>query len=418
VALLLSPSLAEAQFLRLGPFDFTATTRAGAVYSDNIEQERSYETDAEREDYYVFAGVDLQSVADLTANSSLTIDTGVMYEKHFIRDDLDNSEEPFGRFRADYAQSIRHLTLKAFYGWERESESREDTYIPGGRSSKTRNVGTTTEYGTSLEWSRDPFLVGASYDVEKERFDKEEFKDGEKDTTTYHYYGDWKLSDRLTLEADREDETTETPDGKQDGWKLTDSVDLAVILLKKPSLTYKLGYEKESTDKEDGKWEPTHTIDLGDGWVFESPRVKLTLKAAYTYEKDPEEDDVTLTYGATLDHELAARVKHGLSFEREPRDTFGANEDTDTTTYGYYFNMDDVLIPDLDFRGDVTYEIDKPVSGPEEKTTTVELALTHTREISARFRRIFRYEYSWEDSNLESEVLTENRVEWSYEYDL
>lgn len=412
---------ADAQFLRIGGFDFSAKAKAGAVYTTNVEQERPSEAEAEREDYYVFTGLDLRGDAAASPNTSLSIDTGITIEKHFVRDDLDNSTEPFGRFRAESESEFGHFTIGLSFSYENSSQSQEDKVILGGRSKKTRSPNTEIRYGGTIEWERGPWSWGADYEVTRTRYEKEEFQDGDTDETKWGYFGAWDIRENLSLEYRFERTKTENVTDPEDEpeWKDTETItlDWELEILPRPKLTYSLGVEKEDTDEQEGEWEPTHTLTLEDSYAI-NQRTELTYLASYKYEQTPEKDDVAFTYEVRLAQELNRTLRHELSFMREPASTFGSNQDTDSTTYGYQLSKTDLFIINLNLNYSVKYEINKPVEGPEERILTHEASLAHMVPVTSRLRRTLRYDYSWEDSNIEDEILDEHRVEWTYEYDL
>lgn len=408
-----------AQFLRLGPFDFTSVAHLDAIYTTNVEGERESEAKAEREDYYLIAGLDLRSRAEMSPSTELSIDTGVNVEKHFVRDDLDNSKSPFGRFQIASETELQHLTLSGRATWERKSESADDVVFTGGKSGKTRNPSETFDYFAGADWEGGPFIAGASYEFNRERYDKEEFQNGDKDETTINWYVGWQILENLKLRYEMERTRTEQvndPDDEPE-WKTTETVNLDwnVQFLERPKLTYSLGAEKEDTDEEDGEWELTHDINVVDQFQI-NPRMLLALQAAYSYEDNPEEDDISFTYGARLTHELSSTMRQQFSADREPKETFGSTTDTDSTTYGYSLDKQDLFIFGLRFAGSVTYEINKPVTGPEEKILSYDALLEHSAELSRRLKRIVSYMYTYEDSSIEDEILDEHRVTWSYEY--
>ena len=87
----------EAQFLRLGPFDVDANTSVQLVYTTNVEGQRKSESELEREDYFLVWGLSLNMAGPTTPTSDLTLNTSMSIEKHFVRDDLDTSSDPFGQ---------------------------------------------------------------------------------------------------------------------------------------------------------------------------------------------------------------------------------------------------------------------------------------------------------------------------------
>lgn len=412
---------AAAQFLRLGPFDFSAKLQSGLVYSDNVERERPSESTSDREDYYAVAGISLNALAPISHSTEINFDTGMTIEKHFVRDDLDNSSSPLAHIGLASRTEMGYLDLTAEANWERSSSSADDVVIPGGRSSKTRNPNDSWDWTVGGEWERGDFSMSLEYGESSDRYEKEEFQDGDQDEKTWEYEAEWRARDDLSL-AYRQSRTKtilKNSDAPSPGWKTTESitVDYLLEILKRPALVYTFGLEKEDTDEEKGEWEPTHEISLVDDLVLVQ-RPLITVGASYRYEKDPEDDDISFIYNAGIEHEINRVTRHSLTMEREPKKTFGSSQESDSTTWAYSLERDDILVPALDALFTAQYAIDKPPSGPEERTWTYQFGLSHNRPVTKRLTRSIRYEYYLETSNLEDEDLEENRIEWLYEYEL
>jgi len=421
LVLLTGSPAAHAQFLRVGPFDFTSKVYTEAVYTTNVEGERESEAEQEREDYYLVLGVDLISQADITPRTSLDLDTGIAMEKHFVRSDLDNSEEPFGRVRLKSNTEIGRLRFMTFAAWERKSESADDVVLTGGRSKKTRNPSTTIDYGAEVRWDREPIRLGAGYEHTRERYEKEEFQDGDKDETTVDFDIAWIITPTLSLGYKLERTRTEDVNDPADDapWKTTEtiSLDWRLAILERPTLTYTLGVEKEDTDEEKGEWEPTHTLTIMDRWDL-TKALELQADASYSYEDKPEEDDIAFTYGVILSHEISRTADQQLSATREPRATFGSTAESDTTELTYNFVKRDLFIYNLEFRFMAGYETTKTPGQPTENVLSYETGLEHSSLVTRRLSRSLRYLYTYEDSNLEDEILDEHRVELRYEFQL
>lgn len=414
------PGLADAQFLRVGPFDFSAKVRTGAVWSDNIEGERPSERVEQGRDYFVYGGLDLRSEAAMSGDGRVVIDTGFTVEKHFLRKDLDNSENPLGRFRAEAKKNMGRLELNAFYSWERSSES-SDIVIPGV-SGKTRNPKETTEYGWGGKWKGGRGLtLGADYDMLQDRFDKEQFKPQDKDTETITYFGSWQFRPKLRLEYEMEYEreayVNETD--PNDDWRATETIklDWDADFWRRPKVTFSFGVEREDETDKKGHWEPIYEVKVQDVWDISS-RLKLAYQATYTYEDNYEEDDIAFVYDVTLEHLINARTTQKVKLNREPRRTLGSTEDSDKTTWSYELKFDDVLVPNLSLGGMVSYEVTVPPDPPTERVWIYQVKLQHLRQVTSRLKRALIYTYDAEDSNIEDEWLIENRVEWNYVYDL
>ena len=409
---------AGAQFLRLGPFDFAASSSLDLIYTTNVDDVRPSDADKEMEDYYFTVSLDLTSQADISSNTRVQLDTGIAIEKHFVRDDLDNSESPFGRGRISTFTEFGHYQFTTFASYERDYEKELDEFRPSGTET-SRDVHDDFDYGAGLRWQREPFTLSADYEVNSERHDDPEFQAGDKDEISWTYMAAWQFAQNMSLRYEVEKTKTilvNSP-GEDEGYDNTETIalDATLKLIKRPQVTYSLGLEKEDTDEGDGEWEPIHNLNARDDWHL-SPTLHLGVDANYSYEQSPEADDITFTYGAFLDHELSATAQQSFSARREPRSTFGSTTDTDTTTFGYGFKKNDLFIYNLSFALDITYEINKPPVGEKEEVLSYDASLAYQRALSRKLTRELKYEYSLEDSSLEEELLEEHRVTLSYVY--
>jgi hypothetical protein len=209
------------------------------------------------------------------------------------------------------------------------------------------------------------------------------------------------------------------PEESDNEWLETETIsfDGSLELIKRPRVTYSLGVEKEDTQDEEGEWEPRHAFSISDDADI-TPKLHLSAHAQYDIEQDKEEDDISFTYGVTLDHEISSTASQSLLFEREPVDTFASSTETDSTTYRYEFTKNDLFIYNLTFNFSATFEINEPLGGesPTEETWTYDASLRHTTLISRNIERSLAYEYSLENSNLFEEDIEEHRVTLTYRY--
>ena len=361
----------------------------------------------------------MDSDTEFGRNGKLQLSAGVEAEDYAVRNDLDTVNMS-GLFNVEGTRQGRVLMLRAFYSVERTTDSEIDQYIPGGNS-LILNPSIVEESGLEATLTRDPFSAGANITYTRERYLKDRFKSGDKDTTEVDFFGRWQMTDQAGLEYRNEntrDEIVNDPADKGD-WLTTETitVDWQAKLWRRPQLTFSFGVEKEDTKDQEGTWDPTYTVDVSDEYQFGS-RLKLSVNANYKYEDVPEADDVAFTYGLTLAHEIGYNAKQTFSATREPRATFGSTQDTDTTTYSYQLSLNDLLLRGLGFTFGYDQEINKPPSGIEEIIDTLTVTLSHSLQISPRLNRTFSYTYTQEKSSLERDLLIENRVEWMYSYDL
>ena len=435
----LIPAFASAQALRLGPLDIDAKARTEAIYTTNVEQERESEATADREDFYFVVGLDLTGKAQVQPRTELTLETGIAIEKHINREDLDNSENPFGSVRAASKTELGRATVinvEAHY--ERVSESEDDTYdlptrtraTPDGGSEtvsvnrKKRNLHDAFGYSADGFWDWKRLSLNGGYSVESERYDEKEYQDGDEDEFTLTFGSVLELTSILSLTYDYEITKTETINIEDDweGWEETQTIglDLTVFESDPATFTYTLALEKEDQQDEEGSWEPVHGFSLS-GSILDRPRFSLTYSMNYDYEEDPEEDDIGFTYDIAASHDITETISHSLSLSREPYDTLGSTEDTDNTTYSYDITFSEFLLQNMELAFTASYEIDEPM-GPDagdaetEKTMIYGVRLEHIRPVAERIEQRIAYTYDYEDSNLEDEILEEHRVVLTYEY--
>jgi len=436
---LLFPASSFAQALRLGPLDIDAKARTEAVYTTNVEQERESEATADREDVYFVVGLDLIGTALVQPRTELKLETGIAIEKHLNRDDLDNSENPFGSFRAASKTEIGRATvINAEAHYEKTAESEDDSYDLPSRTRATPDGGTETvsinrkkrkvhdAFGYSADgaWNWKRLSLNGGYQVESERYEEEEDQVDDQDESTLTFGAILELTSILSLTYDYENTKTETPNVEDDweGWEETQTVglDLTVYESDLATFTYTLALEKEDQQDEEGDWEPLHGFSL-NGDILDRPRFNLSYSMSYDYEEDPEEDDIGFTYDVRASHQITESIKHSLSLTREPYDTLGSTEDTDNTTYAYDLIFSDLFIKNLELGISASYEIDEPM-GPDagdtetERTTIYGLRLAHSRQVTERIEQRLAYTYDLEDSNLEEELLEEHRIVLTYEY--
>lgn len=418
-----------AQFLRLGPFDFDAKTRLEAIYTTNVEQERPSEATAERRDYYLVLGLDLTSASEFMPVSRLTLDAGIAFEKHFIRDDLDNSEAPFGYFGARWETTRDPIRINAESRFERTSESLDETYIPVGKgvSRKKRQVGSEWSNIVGFDWEQRFLAFGVSYEYTEERFDSDDFLEEESDEQIYNYYLELRPHEYVLVRYEMDRTKTDfinqlDGEGEWEGEKeitLEINVNELFGLFDRPEITYGIGIENEYDENGESEgWELIHTLTIRD--IYEmSEKFRWGYFVTYEYTQDMEEDDeVTLEFALNVDHQLSETISHSFTARRTPVDTLGSTDDTAETEYMYSIALEDFPILNVVSRFSSTYTISDPIDGPTEKTWDYTLDVTHSVELNPRLRRNISYMYTRENSNLEDELLVEHRVELSFVYDL
>ena len=418
VAGLILPQMALGQFMRVGPFDFSAESGLELVYSSNVEGERPSEATEERKDFYGVASLNLNSHGELAPRTEVDIDSGISVERHVNRPDLDNSSRPFGLLRLRTSTELGRFVVDAAAEWSRTSESAEDVYDP--RRRKQRDVRDTQQYSADIKWARDGLTLVAGWSFIRERHQDEQYQDDDSDKTDVSFDARWMVTPRIALfyryYNEKDDYINQT--NVYRGWDQTQSLGVEAKLLERPTLTYAFSYEREEDEGEMGPWERTHTVAITDTREL-TRALALTLSASYKNEEVDEGNEVTFQYGAALDHQLSRTARQTLSATRSPARTMGSTEDTTKTTYAYTFSKDDLFVYNLGLSLAVTYEIDDPLeAGVEtEKKWTYSGRLEYARKLTRHLERILSYEYYREDSNLENEILDEHRVTLRFDYE-
>jgi hypothetical protein len=417
------PCISNAQVLRIGGFDFNAKAHSELVYSTNVEQERSTETSAKREDYYVSLGIDLNSVRSIGRSTTLDLSTGISVEKHFVRDDLDNSQNPFGHFKLSSSTEARNLLLKGFASYDRLSESSNDRFSSDGLG-KARDPRTEIGYGAGAAYTARRLTARADYDYRTEKHDKEQFSERDLDEINFLGQIEYQVHSRFSPNYSYEYTDSKYPSKpSSDRTEVNHRFALPFeLMMNDPHLLYTFTWQKE--DRGDGvqpKWLPRHTISISDEFRL-SPSLDLSIYAMYDNYPQPAKDEIQFTYGAMLRHQISRTADHSISATRQPVETFGTTQKSDQTTYSYGFNKSDLFIYNLNMSLTATREHTIPVledgsDGNPQDTTTYDILLTHTEPVTRRLTRTIQYLYSLEDDSTQEEKLTEHRVTLRYQYE-
>ncbi len=419
--LLLGPSLARAQFMRLGPYDLDANTSVDFVYTTNVEGERKSESEQEREDFFLVWSLRMNLAGPTTPQSDLTLSTSTSIEKHFVRDDLDTASDPFGDVLLTHNMEMGRFDLPTTLQFRRENIQDDDgttrIYIPGQR--KERVVQDTRSFSQGLNWRYEGLALSSSYRFRQLRFPDEEFEEGDEDLQTIDFRASWSFlqwrnRDVVSLFYDHRREKTELlnrPDAPGSGEWQTDQaygLRLNILIIERPELTYSMAREKS----DDQDWRTTHTFELSDEWEL-SPVMQLDANARYRIDEQPQEDDVLFIYSVGLSHEIGQTLRHSVRATREPVDTFGSTADTESTRIVYNISKTDLFFANVNFNGSAAWERDKPQgedAGPTEETQTYTAGLSHSTAVSRRLSRDLSYRYRWSKSNLDDEPIYEHRV--------
>lgn len=403
---LLLPHNSFGQILRLGLFDLFATGSALVAYDSNVDDAYPEEKKEglKQADFYWMPGLSIhsQSVA-MSPRTTVNLVASYNYMDYFVRSDLD-TEVYNASFNFQAVQP--RLTLGGLASIEYSIESSEDAYVPGGT---TRDPNRTDTASAFANFNYRKFRADAQASLTRERHDYEEYQMGDQDevaltASTFldlfswgSLYYTWEKTVTTLVQPDPDEETDETT--KTFG--LTGSIPLNV--LRRPKVSYSFGISQETTqtdtEEDETTWEPVHTITVSDEFQLSKT---VHFSATATWVDTIKDDEVTFQYNFDLSQKLGARAQHALNFSREPQDTFGSNSDTETTTYGYTFSIRDLFIYNLSLNFGAIYEESTPLgegNALTEKTTTFDLGLVHTRQITRQLSRDLNYTYTSENSN-------------------
>lgn len=442
VLLSVFPRAGVAQTFRLGMTDWFLQAKTDVGYDSNVDgaYPEAEDPDRQKADFYWMPGLTLRSVPWTMAPRTLfNVNAGIAYQDYFVRNDLDTE---LYNAQLTFRTANPRLTLGGMAGTEYSLESSADEYRPGGVS---RDPTRTQKGNVFANLLYRALRVETRADYTQERHDYEEYWEGDNDETVLFggitvtpvpklsLLASWEnTTTYYPLSDEEEEETVYTADatlnlfswgGFYYNWertitieKLTDTTTEETIttfglrgaipldLLRHPQITYSLGisYEEEENEETgviEKTWKPVHTLTASDDFQISK---SLRLAGSATWKNDPDEDEISFTYMAELEHQLSPKIRHALTFTREPEPTFGSTTKTDTSTYGYNFSWGDLVFQNLTMTLVATYEESTPLEDmlPEtEKTTTYTFGLSHTRPLSRKLNRIITYRYTSENSN-------------------
>lgn len=450
-ALLLLPCPGFAQSFRLGMIDWFLQAKTDVGFDSNVDDAypEEQEPDRDRADFYWMPGLSLSSAPLVMApRTTYNLNAGVAYQDYFARNDLDTA---LYNAQLAFQTATPRLTLGGMGGIDYAADGIAESYVPGGVGRDPTLTHTANAFAGLLYRA---LKLDGRVDFTSERHDLEKYWEGDQDETVLFagaqltpltklvLNASWqKTITLLTLSGEETDETEYAAGATLNlfswgglfyTWEQTITLDpmdqateetistfgltgtIPVELIRHPKITYSLGmsYEEEKNDATgvtDKSWEPTHTITVSDDLQLSR---SLRLFGSATWQSDLagnalwqqnelETDEISFIYNVSLEHQLAPKVQHALTFTQEPEPTFGSTTDTKTTTYGYDFNWGDLLVKGLAMNINASYEENTPLveAAETEQTTLLTFGLTHTRPLSRKLNRIISYQYTREDSN-------------------
>lgn len=415
---------ANAQFMRLGRFDVNLSVGGGIGYESNVDGSYPEEEDPNREmgDFYWRGTVNLSAApVALRPNTTLSLAGGVNLQDYFDRSDSDTLAYNASANLAVQLPPSLQFTGLASAEYTADGET-DDTYRPGGY---TRDPTLTLTADGAVMWNWRQLRAEGRATFTREEHDKEEYWLDDNDETVFFaaiywdvfswgsIYYSWERTETV-YPRNPEGDTTETVKN----FGLQGAIPLSWI--RHPQISYSLGIESEESDADpdkDATWEPTHTITAVD--TFQINRV-LRLDGSATWERAIYDDEISFVYSFVLTHEWGNNVTHSLSFEQEPKKTFGSNLDTKTTTYAYNMNIRNFFLRGLSAGFAAEHAIDEPLGVEDpliEYTTTLTLSFSHSKQFSRRLSRTASYNYTWENSNFHDDGAKEEHViEYGFNY--
>lgn len=416
------PRSALPQVLRVGGFDFNARAKSELTYTTNVQRERPGATTEEPEDYFVLVGLDLTSVRPVGRSTTLDLATGVSYEKHFIRDDLDNSSNPFGHFFLQSHTEAGRIVISAHAGYDRLSQSSADRFSPEGLG-KARDPRTEIRYGIGASYQAARLAAGVDYRYKEEDHDEEQFAERNQEELSTDAYVAYRLHDRITPAYRYDKKDTKFPDNPGSDLVQVNHRYIVPFLIieRNPRLEYAFTWQKE--DRGDGlapEWKPRHTLGLNDSRDL-SPSLGFDYYAMYDNYPQPAEDQIQFTYGVSVRHKISRTASHSAGISRQPVDTFGTTTKSDQTRYEYRFSKSDLFIYDLTLqlnwqKQETIQHLEDGSEADPEETITTDLRLVHARNIHSRLRRTLEYTYTHENSSSQPDDLIEHRFSLKYDY--
>lgn len=432
------------QTFRLGPFNMNMIGNVDLAYDSNVDdiaEEEESKPGYARSDFYWMPRLTISSEqVPMRPSTTLNLSASVAYQYYFERLDLNTETyNLMANFQTTHPRLKLNGTASAVY----DIESMEHEYVPGGSK---RDPMLTHMANLAASWQYRRLRLESAASFTRERHDYEEYWEGDNDETVLSVGGYLEAMAKLSLNASwqktvttfiLEDQTTDEEvlswganwnlfswGGPYYTWENTRTVvrpsadetddteitfgisgSIPVEFLRRPKITYSIGYQYEEVTDPNGEvtrtWEPVHTITVADEYPI-TKTVLLTGNA--TWSDDVDADEVEFTYNIQLSQQIGPRANHSLSFTQEPRPTFGSTSDTETTTYGYSLSIGDLVFYNLTFSCGATYEESTPLGvmdAKTEKTTNLTAGLSHTRPLTRKLDRTLSYVYTWEESNFD-----------------
>ena len=445
---------ASAQWLNVGPFELQSSLNLSLNYSTNVDQVNDDQTsilsedgkELDKDDFWIDYGVSLNANGKFFPAVDITASTSFLFEKHFIRDDLDEDADPFYNvsLSADSNQGFWSYALTVNFSEELTAEKQDvaisRTDLQEVRQERDRT--TTLSIAPTITWSYHSLSANGGYTYDKETHN-DEFSAADTLSQSYNYGLGYQLNRRVdfnwTHSFDKEEligeknssvlDAVETPadvaSAEAPVWDESMAVNASLLLMDRPSLTLSGGYSREDTGGEKGEWDPTFSVSLSDTRALAS-NMDISGTVSYTWEETEEVEDIAFTYSGVLTHQLPAGWSHSLSATREPADTFGSTVDSTSTSYAYTLTQPNFIMKAISFNFGVSREITSlpevgnkspaarsaptddglvPEVEGDEETTSWTLGLARSFNLTNSLTASASYGYTLEQVNVEADVI-------------
>ena len=405
--------------LRLNKSVFVDLT--GSTNVDGISKKAAKEQGVDREDVYMTYGFRFGISGTVYPDIDLNFNTDLSRERHFVRTDLnDDGEIPFlGNASFLFNRSRGHLRYGIGLTHRATTErDKQEVFVPEARrQTAVREIEQVSDARLNLGWTRGKFSLDGDYQYSMTRFNKE-FADGDQNEQTLGFSAQQQLNQIFSLSLTHTLNKTEEvglANPVDTGWEKTTSALVNMKLLRRPSLTYSVGFEKEDSAGSTGQWDQIHNVNLSDTRSIGS-NIHLQGSGTYSYETQPEADDITFVYTFSASHQMPHGFSQTLTLTREPVSTFGSTTDSDQTTYSYSLNKSQLFLINMSASLSAQREITKPKTsqGESEPEETLDeyifnLNWTGGKQLGRWLSLKRDYQYIYTDSSDEGQY-DEHRV--------
>lgn len=382
---------AHAQFLKVGPIYWSGSVNNSYVATSNansLSKREAEERGEDREDFYIQLGVTLTAKGNFYPDIDLNFSTSIDREWHFVQPSPQASGSPFlGDSSFDFSRRLGHMNFTLTLNHSANTTSEEtEVFVPEGEL-LVRDIIQQSQANAQLSYSRESINVNSGYTYNRTRH-IEEFEQGDSDSQTMTvgvgYTPIERVSGNYSYSRNRSELINPRPGTLTNSeWLETQSATMTYRIMQRPSLQYSGGFEKEDDRLVLGTWDIIHGLSISDSREpFQ--RILVSYNAAYNYDENEEEDDISFTYGASLQHTINKYMSQNVSLTRSPVETFGSTVQSDSTSITYTYQINNLIIQGLSGAASASYSRTEPKgerSGPVEEQTNYNITVTKSEPI-------------------------------------